>query len=168
MSSSVTIEYQLSELDVARAARAHFGSWKRLFIDIMIALALIEIGLWFGADKGYAALFGIVAAMIGAIFLLMLLWAFVFMPKAAMREPRYQSPFRLTFSEEGIEFRTSDLESRLQWSLYGRALRANGCWLLYHMRDHYSIIPLRAFARDEDRKAFEALVETHVAKIERR
>ena len=85
-----------------------------------------------------------------------------------MREPRYQSPFRLTFSEEGIEFRTSDLESRLQWSLYGRALRANGCWLLYHMRDHYSIIPLRAFARDEDRKAFEALVETHVAKIERR
>jgi hypothetical protein len=99
----------------------------------------------------------------------MLIAAFTIIPPLAFRrEPKFRDDYSLTFSPEGIHFRTAHIDSQLQWSMYSRALIDAHSYMLYYGSRQFTIIPRRVFQSGEQQQAFEQLLSQHVSQIVRR
>ncbi|MFN0056781.1 MAG: YcxB family protein [Planctomycetales bacterium] len=74
----------------------------------------------------------------------------------------------MEFSSEGIYFRTAQVDSRLQWTVYTLALVDAHSYVLYYGTRQFTVIPKRVFQNSEQQQAFEQLLTQHVARIVRR
>lgn len=80
------------------------------------------------------------------------------------RNPKFKERYRLRFSDDGIEFRTLSVESKLAWTHYHRFLEDREVALLIYGSRMYTVIPRRAFADEAQHARFVALVRKHVAR----
>jgi hypothetical protein len=107
--------------------------------------------------------------VIAVVFSLLLAAAFTVIPRLAFRrEPKFRDDYSLTFSVEGIHFRTAHIDSQLQWSMYSRALIDRHSYLLYYATRQFSVIPKRVFRCAEQQQAFEQLLTQRISQIVRR
>ena len=168
MNSTVNISFRYLESDYARALRAHYASRLRLRLDIVVAIVLASIGTYLWRSPGLHWL-GVGCVLVGALFALMLVAAFTVIPRIAFRrEPKFRDDYALTFSPDGIHFRTAHIDSQLQWSMYSRALVDSHSYVLYYGSRQFTVIPKRVFQNAEDLQAFEQLLTQHVSQIVRR
>jgi hypothetical protein len=168
MNPSVHLTFRYLESDYARALRAHYASRLRLRLDIVVAIVLSGIGayLWRSPDVHWL---GVGCVLVAALFVLMLVAAFIVIPRIAFRrEPKFRDDYALTFSPDGIHFRTAHIDSQLQWSMYSSALVDAHSYVLYYGSQHFTIIPKRVFQSAEDQQAFEQMLTQQVPKIVRR
>jgi hypothetical protein len=155
-------------MDYVRAMRAHYITHLRLRLDAVVIAGLAGVGfyLWPSPKLHWVSL---VCFVVAIAFGLMLIAAFTIIPPLAFRrEPTLQDDYSLTFSPEGIHFRTGHIDSQLQWSLYSRALIDAHCYVLYYGSSQFTVIPKRVFQSAEQQQVFERLVTEHVSLITRR
>lgn len=67
---------------------------------------------------------------------------------AYSRDEKLKWPYHLRFAEDGIEFRTDNLDSRLGWLLYTNVLIDHHSYLLYQGNAQFTIIPKHALPDD--------------------
>jgi hypothetical protein len=159
----LTIRY--AERDFVRALRAHFASRVRLRFDIFLSVILAAAGAYLWALKSMHWL-GVVCVVASVAMILLLFVAFVVIPPLAFRrEPKFRDEYSLTFSSEGIHFRTTHIDSTLQWDLYTSALVDNHSYVLYYGWRHFTLIPKRVFQNPEQRQLFERLLAENIATI---
>lgn len=163
MSEPIELSFRYSAADVSRAIRSCYASRLRPRRDFLIVLLCLiaAVALWRMALHGFALfLFGA-----AAVFLLILAAAFVFVPLAAFRlQPKFRDKYSLTFTAQGIHFRTEHIESQIEWNLYTRVKIDPNSYLLYYGPASFTIIPKRVFAGPEQLKAFEELVGQKIPK----
>jgi hypothetical protein len=165
VNTTVNLSFRYLESDYVRALRTHFASRLRLRFDIFVAVFLAAVGvfLWRSPDCHWLGVAGVIVA---TVFVLILIAAFTVVPPLAFRrEPKFRDEYCLTFSPEGIHFRTAHIDSQLQWSLYSRALVDAHSYLLYHGSRQFTVIPKRVFQSAEQRQAFEQLLVQHISQI---
>jgi hypothetical protein len=168
MNSAITLSFRYSESDYTRALRAHYASRLRLRLDIVVALVLAGIGTYLWRSPGLHWL-GVGCVLIAALFALMLVSAFTVVPRIAFRrEPKFRDDYALTFSPDGIHFRTVHVDSQLQWSMYSKALVDAHSYVLYYGSRQFTVIPKRVFQSAEGREAFEQMLAQHIPQIVRR
>jgi hypothetical protein len=168
MDSTVTLSFGYLESDFVRAMRAHYASRLRLRLDIAVVVVTAAVGvyLWHSPDSH---VYGMVAFSISVVFTLMLVAAFTVIPSVLFRrDPKYRDDYSLTFSPDGIHFRTAHIDSQLQWSIYSRALVDAHSFILSWGSSYFTVIPKRVFQSGEQQKAFENLLAQHVSTIVRR
>lgn len=157
MSEPIELSFRYSAADVSRAMRSHYASRLHPRRDIIIVLVclIVAVALWRMALHGFALfLFGA-----AAVFLLILAAALVFVPLAAFQlQPKFRDKYALTFTAQGIHFRTEHIDSQIEWDLYTRAKIDPNSYLLYYGPESFTIIPKRVFAGPEQLKAFEELI----------
>ncbi len=164
----VTVDFTYSQQDCLRAWRRHFRERMNLPLDIGVGAVLAAIGLWQWWTQGLRGL-SLAALGSAAALALLVLSALYFVPLIAYRRnAKLKQPYHLRFAEEGIEFRTDNIESRLGWELYSRALIDHHSYLLYHGKAEFTIIPKRVLPDEESRRRFERLIESKVQAIIRR
>ena len=78
------------------------------------------------------------------------------------RSPKFRERNELTFSEQGIHFKTSSVDSRLDWSHYDGVLEDEQLFLLIYGQQMYSVIPKRCFGEPGDREVFKQLIEAKI------
>jgi hypothetical protein len=165
MDSAIHLSFRYSEQDYVRAMRAHYGSRLRLKLDtaVTLATALLGVYLWRSPDsRGW----GIGLVCLSAVFVLMLITAFGVLPRLVFRrEPKFRDEYSLTFSPDGILFRTSHIDSQLQWSMYSRALVDPHSVILYYGARSFTVIPKRFFETTEQLATFEHLVSEKIPEI---
>jgi hypothetical protein len=61
------------------------------------------------------------------------------------RNSKLRDECRVTFSDEGILFRSKDAESRLEWGFYSKVWETADFYFLVYGNDMFSLIPKRAF-----------------------
>src|SRR6185369_5523609 len=106
--------------------------------------------------------------VVAVAFALMLIAAFVVIPPLVFRrERKFRDDYALTFSPEGIHFRTAHIDSQLQWSMYQRAQIDAHSYLLYYSTRQFTVIPTRVFESEQQRRTFEQLLIGHVPEIVR-
>lgn len=165
MNETISLSFRYSESDIARAVRSDYASRMRPRLDIVMAIGLAAAGayLWRSPGSHSSGVFAIGAS---AAIVLLLLAAFVVAPSLVFRlNPKYREDYSLTFSAEGIHFRTVHIDSQLQWSLYSRARIDAHSYILYHGTRTFTVLPKRVFESSEQERAFEELLARHVAKI---
>ena len=168
MNSTVDLSFRYVQDDYVRALRAHYATRLRLRLDA-IAIIVAGIGgisLWPSSRTHWMGVFCVAVSL---IFILMLIAAFIVIPPLAFRSnPKFRDDYALTFSKEGIHFRTAHIDSQLQWSLYSRALVDKYSYVLYWGSRDFTVIPKRVFKGAEQQQAFEQLLTHHVPEIVRR
>ncbi len=145
--------------------RAHIASRLRLKVDIVVVLALALFGAysWWSLDS---PVYGMVLVGVSAVFILVLIAAFGVVPVVVFRrEAKFRDEYSLTFSAEGIHFRTVHIDSQLQWSMYNRALVDAHSFVLYYGARSFTVIPKRDFATADQQAAFERLIEMKIPAI---
>ena len=161
MNSSVNVSFRYLEHDYVRAMRAHYRSRLRLRTDLVLSVALASIGFYL-----WPSFWGILSIALAVLLVLMLVAAFVVIPPLAFRrEPKYKDDYSLTFSAEGIHFRTKHIDSQLQWNLYSRALVDAHSYVLYYGANQFTVIPRRVFRSSEEQRLFDQLLDKHVPTI---
>lgn len=167
MSEAVSLLFRYSESDYVRALRAHYSSRLRVQLDIVAAIAAALLGVYSWRSPDYHWL-GVVCLVASVVLVLMLFAAFVVIPPLAFRsETKFRDNYSLTFSQDGIHFRTAHIDSQLQWSIYSRALIDERSYVLYYGSRQFTVIPKRVFQNAEQQQLFERLLTQHVSKIVR-
>src|SRR5882724_2865656 len=139
MNSTVNLSFRYSEIDYVRAFRAHYASRLRLRLDIIITVVVAGIGAYLWRLPSLHWL-GLACVIVAVAFALMLVAAFTVIPRLTFRrEPKFRDDYSLTFSPEGIHFRTAHIDSKLQWSLYSHALKDGDSFVLYYGSQQFTI-----------------------------
>jgi len=168
MSEAVSLLFRYAESDYVRAFRAHYSSRLRVRLDIVAAIVVALLGVYSWRSPDYHWL-SVVCFVASFVLVFMLLAAFVVIPRFAFRsEPKFRDEYSLTFSQDGIHFRTAHIDSQLQWSMYSRALIDDHSYVLYYGSRQFTVIPKRVFQNAEQQQLFEQLLTHHVLKIVRR
>lgn len=166
--NTVSLLFRYAESDYVRAFRAHYASRLRVRLDIVAAIVVGLLGVYSWRSPGYHWL-SVVCLVASFALGFMLFAAFVLIPPFAFRnEPKFRDDYSLTFSQDGIHFRTAHIDSQLQWSLYSRALIDKHSYVLYHGSRQFTVIPKRVFQNAEQQQLFEQLLTQHVSEILRR
>jgi hypothetical protein len=168
MSETINLSFRYLESDYVRALRAHYSSRLRLRFDIIAAVVAALLGAYFWRLPDYRWL-GVICVAASAVLAIILFAAFVVIPPLAFRsEAKFRDDYSLTFSEDGILFRTAHIDSQLQWSLYSRAVVDEHSYVLYYGSRQFTVIPKRVFQSGEQQQIFEQLLTQHVSKIVKR
>ena len=165
MNSTINLSFRYLQSDFVQAMRAHYASRLRLWLDIPMVVVLAVAGsyLWRSPSSQWL---GIAFVSISAVFALILVAAFTIIPPLVFRrEPKFRDDYSLTFSPEGIHFRTAHIDSQLQWSIYSRALVDPHSYVLYWGSRSFTLIPKRVFQSAEQQEAFEQLLTQNVPQI---
>lgn len=161
MSSTVNLSFRYLECDYVRALRGHYASQLRLRLDIFLIVVLASAGVFLWPSP-----FGVAFVFFSGVFALVLIAAFTIIPPLVFRrEPKFRDDYSLTFSPEGIHFRTAHVDSQLQWSTYSRALVDAHSYVLYYGSRQFTVIPKRVFQSAEQQQRFEQLLAEHISRI---
>lgn len=168
VNSTVHLSFRYAKSDYVRAMRAHYASQLRLRLDIPVTVVVLGIGVYLlrSADQYWL---GVALIVVAGVFAMLLAAAFTIIPRLAFRrEPKFRDEYSLTFSPEGIHFRTEHIDSQLEWSLYSRAMIDAHSYVLYYGARQFTVIPKRVFQSPEQQEAFEQLLTQRISQIVRR
>lgn len=168
MNPPIELSFRYKQRDYVLALRSHYASHLRLRLDSTVIVVLAALGayLWRFTDSHW---FGLAYIVIALGFALMLIAAFTIVPPLVFRsQPKFRDDYSLTFSAEGIHFRTQHIDSRLQWNIYSHASIDPHSYLLYYGSRQFTVIPKRVFHSIEFQQAFEQLLIERVPQIVRR
>jgi hypothetical protein len=79
------------------------------------------------------------------------------------RNPKFQQTYHLSFSEEGIHFKTESIDSVIDWNHYDRTLESDQVFLMVYGPWMYSLIPKRAFKDITEIDAFRELMSRKIS-----
>src|SRR5437667_5302874 len=98
------------------------------------------------------------------VLLLMLNAAIIYNnPRAVYRKhPFLRQRYEIEFSEVGIEFRTTDTQSKYKWNFYKQIIETDENYFLLYEGNWFSLIPKRAFNSALDEQTFRSLLKRHV------
>ena len=117
MDSTIRLSFRYSEQDIVRAMRAHNASRLRPKTDIAVAVAAAVLGVysWQSLDLRW---FGMALIGLSTVLVLVLVVAFSLIPRLVFRRgAKFRDKYSLTFSIDGIHFRTAHINSQLECDL---------------------------------------------------
>jgi hypothetical protein len=83
-------------------------------------------------------------------------WA---LPRSYFRSnPKFRDPYELTFSDEGVLFRSKGVESRLAWDFYTNVLETPEHFFLVYGKDMFSLLPKRVLRERRQESALRELL----------
>jgi hypothetical protein len=165
---TIELKFQYLESDYLRAVRAADPSAHHWKLDIILTLVLVGIGLyaWHSEGPRWPA---VVCLVVPIGYALMLFAILKVIPSHIFRhEEKFFDEYSLTFSPQGIHFKTARIDSQLQWRLYSRALIDPYSYILFSGARQFTVIPKRAFESALQQQAFEQLLEEQIPEIIRR
>jgi hypothetical protein len=137
----------------------------RLPLDVAVTIAMAVVGLYFWQSPE-SRWYGAALVGVAGVFAVMLIAAFGIVPRFIFRrEAKFRDEYALTFSSDGIHFRTDYIDSQLQWGMYSWALTDSHSFVLYYGSGSFTVIPKRLFQSPEQQKAFEELLAQKIPKI---
>jgi hypothetical protein len=161
---TVNLSFRYAEQDYVRAMRAHYVSRLRLPLDIAVIVGVAVGGAyaWRSGSHGW----GLTLLCVSGTFSLMLVAAFAVIPTIAFRrQPKFRDDYSLSFSPQGIHFRTAHIDSDLKWSMYTSALVDAYSFILYYGTHQFTVVPKRVFQDVSQRQTFEQLLMQNVSKV---
>lgn len=157
----ITLQFRYSKEEYVAAIRQYYQTFHSkigaLFCGALTILGLIILFL---SEDPYFSSFLISLGIFGLmIFCLNYLRG---AQRIYERNPKLREEYSLQFFDEGIVFRSKDIDSALQWSLYNRIKETERFYYLIYGKDSFTLIPKRVFTSREQEYAFRLMLKNHV------
>lgn len=128
----------------------------RLTIFTLYVVGCIGLLMWLDVNSSILLLF-FIALFIPFIFAFTFLYV---VPRQRFRsDPKYMEEYTLQFSDDGIQFKTAQVDALLQWSLYTKVLENERFYILIYGKNMISVVPKRAFSNSHQEAAFNQLLK---------
>ncbi|NEQ55650.1 MAG: YcxB family protein [Leptolyngbya sp. SIO3F4] len=102
---------------------------------------------------------GWLVMIVGAILLAMIGYALFLLPLLVYRsQPKLKAEYSLGFSESGIDFKTNQVDSKLQWSLYQSWWSDSDFYILYYGKRDLTVIPRRVLDESAEQRLQDLLL----------
>jgi hypothetical protein len=165
--AEVKIEYQYTEAEYLAASRLLFFSQPNILVRLLVfGLLLLIAALMFSVVVidvfPLWAMIAFVLLFEGALFYNLL----VRMPRTYFRgDGKFRDKYEVTFSDECIRVKTSQIDSKLAWTLYTKVLEGSDMYLLIYGTDlrMMTAVPKRAFKSKDQEHKFRELVIRHIS-----
>lgn len=160
--AEVKIEYQYTEAEYIAASRLLFFSKPNILVRlILFGVLLLILGFMLSAlGFDFIPLWTMIL-FVGLFEGLLFYNLLVKMPRTYFRgDGKFRDKYEITFSEEYIRVKTSQLDSKLAWSLYTKVLEGTDMYLLIYGTDlrMMTAVPKRAFKSKDQEYKFRELV----------
>jgi hypothetical protein len=157
----VSLQFRYSKEEYVAAVREYYHSFHSK-MSALICLGLITIGLaaLFLSEDAYISSFLISVGVFG--LLIFCLNYFIGPQRVYDRNPKLWEEYALEFSDAGVLFKSKDIDSVLQWSLYHGVRETDRFYYLIYGKDSFTLVPKRVFTSREQEYAFRSLVKEHV------
>ena len=145
--SELTVNFRHELSDLIHAARTwEAKQWiifNRLFVTVMIACGGVLIYM-----KFYP--WGIFFLLIATLEFFNLLSACAIKALIQYRfDPKYKEKYQLTLSEKHLQFRTTTINSFIEWTHYRKYFETGKAFILVYGKMMYTIIPKRAITNQD-------------------
>ena len=163
---SVQLSFRHTEPEYLAAVRYYVWHSKELLLRMIIFYVLVSAGMvlllqLFGSPFPLWAVLAFIVLAGVALFQGYL----VDLPRRYFRgDPKFRDEYTLTFTDAGIEFRTTHLNASLAWSLYTDVIETDKFYILVYGKGIHSlsILPKRAFTDVRQETAFRQMLRRHV------
>lgn len=154
---AVELAFTYTEDEYTEAARAFYARASDPKFAFYLGVGVVLAGLllsWVAGDPYFGG------AMLFAVLIVLARWLYGrwAMRSLFRRNPKFRDEYRLTFSDEGIIFRSKSVESRLGWEFYTGLWETPDFYYLIYGEDMFSLIPKRAFRTPLREAAFRELL----------
>lgn len=162
----VKVEFQYTEAEYLAANRLYLFNSSNIVVRLIVVCLLLT---------AVVIMMSVVVtdllpiwAMIAFVLLLeggLVYNLLVRMPRQYFRgDAKFRDKFEVTFSDDGITVKTSQLDSKLSWSLYTRVIEGSEMYLLVYGKETrmMTTIPKRAFKSSQQENRFRELVTRHI------
>lgn len=162
----VQLSFKYTEDEYVAAARLFMWRSKETLIRLVVSFAFLSLGLILLLsliDIGLPPWFMISLLLLVGIALFH--GFFLDLPRRHFRgDPKFRDEYSLTFSDEGIRFKTRSIEASVAWSLYTGVTENENFYLLIYGKNiaSLSIIPKRAFRDSKQEAAFREMLRRHI------
>ena len=159
MTAPVSITFSFTRDEYIRAMKRHYRSTLKVGRDAITGLVALTVGiiLLLRSSGGWPAW---ALLIVGVVLLLMVVYVVFLLPQMIYRsQPKLKDEYSLTFNDDGIAFKTRNIDSILRWSVYQSWLCDDDFYIMYHGKRDLSAIPRRTLSKDEDERLRKMLTE---------
>jgi len=164
--SGVRLEFQYTEAEYLTAARLLFFSTP----NVVVRLIVFGLLLLAGAVLLSMLLTETFVLWASLLFVLLLEAALFYnvlvtSPRRYFRgDAKFQDRYELAFSDEGIKVKTSQIDSKLAWSLYTKVVEGQDMYVLVYGNETRIMtpVPKRVFINKDQEQQFRELIARHV------
>src|ERR1041385_5314141 len=161
----VKLEYQYSEPEYLAASRLLYSNSPNIIARLTVfglLLGAAVILLSFLTDSWI-----IIPGLVFVVLLEIALFYNVFVntPRKYFRgDGKFRDRYELTFSDEGVQVKTSQIDSKMAWSLYTKFVEGRDMYLLLYGKDTrmMTAVPKRVFSSNDQEQLFRELVTRHI------
>lgn len=163
----VQLSFRLDEKEFLAATRLYFWRSKELVVRF-IAVDLLFAGLFLLLD----VLIDFIMPLWAVVALIGLVWVgwfhafLVKLPRARFRgDPKFRDEYHLTFRDENIELRTTNISATYNWNFYSGVIENDDLYLLIYGKNMPSFLglPKRAFRDSREETIFRAMLRRNLA-----
>ena len=163
---TVQLSFRYTEEEYLAAIRFYFWHSKELLARLIVSCLLFSIGLLLI----YAWLEFLIPVWANVILMLIAGVGFfhgyvIDLPRGYFRgDPKFREEYNLIFTDEGIEFKTQNINSRIAWSLYTRVIENDSFYILVYGKNIHSlsIIPKRVFQNSPQERTFREMLRRNI------
>ncbi len=134
----------------------------QIVITLLFTLSLLLLSYYLKDDILYRILFFIDILSVGILSFLYILQPILLFSVTL----KYQSPYRMKFTEDKINFETLGISSVLNWNIYHGYLENKRYIFLLRDKHNYTMIPKRAFKNKNDLIAFNRIINFNLTEGE--
>jgi len=161
----IQFRFSYTEEEYLKAARLLTLGQKETLLRVIVFLFLIATAivlLSLVAAPAFPLWWAVLAGLLCDATLAYLL--FVETPKKYFRgDPKLRDEFRLTFSDEGVWVQTTQIDSKMGWSLYKRVAENKSLYVIvYGDGRMMTVVPKRLFRDANEELQFRELLRRHV------
>ena len=163
---AVHLSFRYTEEEYLAAIRFYFWRSKALLARVVVSCLLFSIGLLL-----IDAWMGFFIPVWADVILMFIAGAGFFhgyvidLPRGYFRgDPKFREEYNLTFSEEGIQFKTQNINSSIAWNLYTGVIENDSFYILVYGKNIHSlsIIPKRVFQDNQQERTFRELLRRNI------
>jgi YcxB-like protein len=162
----VKIEYFYTEPEYLAASRLYLLGSPSLLGRIAVLFAMIlGAAVWLMflvADFPFWTIIPLVLLLEASLLYNIVVVA----PRRFFRgDGKFRDKYHVTFSDDGITVKTTQVDSKLAWSLYTKVIEGAGMYLLVYGKETrmMTMVPKRAFQNRIQEDAFRSLIRRHIS-----
>jgi len=162
---SIKIKYTANLQEQIKARKLYYKHSFWSYFDKIIALLSIGFGCFLIALWGFSWWL-IIFFIIGVFefFNVLSLDSFIVKFQFKRLPVKFKEEQLVEFNEDVIIYKTAQIDSKLNWSLYYKVIETDEFFMLVYGKNMYSVIPKRAFKNDKEIDQFKQLINSKIRK----
>jgi hypothetical protein len=165
---SVSLRFLYAKDEYVRGARIYLFKIKsKLDRYGVVAAPLLLVGSASYINRYGTGVFAVTAAVLSVVAIVMETALYFYVPTRYYGQISEMGEYRLTFTREGITFKTESVDSNLKWDIYSEMLENDDFYFLVQRTKNFTLLPKRVFADAAERDMFVKIALGAVGSVRR-